>query len=92
MRFAAEEAGTTTLVAATERLLRPEQPAQPWHPLTAREYGVASLVANGLTSRQIAAELGLSPKTVSAQVEHILTKLGVGGRAEIAAWAARVDA
>jgi DNA-binding CsgD family transcriptional regulator len=30
----------------------------------------------------------LSPKTVAAHVEHILTKLGAGRRPEIAAWAA----
>jgi len=46
----------------------------------------------GLTNAQIAAELVLSPKTVSAHVEHILAKLGVARRAEIAAWAATVRA
>ncbi|MGH8889899.1 MAG: helix-turn-helix transcriptional regulator [Acidothermaceae bacterium] len=66
-------------------------PAQPWHPLTAREYAVANLIASGLTNRQIAAELVLSPKTVSAHVEHILAKLDAARRAEIAAWAARVS-
>jgi DNA-binding CsgD family transcriptional regulator len=32
----------------------------------------------------------ISPKTVSSHIEHILTKLGVNRRTEIAAWAARV--
>jgi DNA-binding CsgD family transcriptional regulator len=32
----------------------------------------------------------LSPKTVSAHVEHILTKLGAARRTEIAAWCATV--
>ena len=63
-----------------------------WHPLTDREFDVAFLVAKGMTNRQIAAKLVLSPKTVSAHVEHILTKLGAGRRAEIAAWAARIEA
>jgi DNA-binding CsgD family transcriptional regulator len=44
--------------------------------------------AAGNTNRQIAAELFLSPKTVGSHVEHILAKLGVGRRAEIAAWVA----
>jgi DNA-binding CsgD family transcriptional regulator len=49
---------------------------------------VARLVAAGNTNRQIAAELFLSPKTVGSHVEHILAKLGVARRAEIAAWVA----
>jgi DNA-binding NarL/FixJ family response regulator len=32
----------------------------------------------------------VSPKTVSAHVEHILAKLGVSRRAEIAAWVATI--
>ena len=64
---------------------------QPWHPLTEREYAVATLVAHGLTNREIADRLVLSPKTVSAHVEHILAKLGAGRRAEIATWATKVD-
>jgi DNA-binding CsgD family transcriptional regulator len=63
---------------------------EPWRPLTIREFEVARLVADGLTNGQIAAELALSPKTVSAHVEHILAKLGVARRAEIAAWATGV--
>ena len=65
---------------------------QPWRPLSIREFEVARLVADGRTNGQIAVELALSPKTVSAHVEHILAKLGVARRAEIAAWAAGVRA
>jgi predicted ATPase/DNA-binding CsgD family transcriptional regulator len=56
--------------------------------LTRREQAVAALVAGGLTNRQIAAELVVSPRTVGRHVEHILNKLGVHSRAEVAAWAA----
>jgi DNA-binding CsgD family transcriptional regulator len=49
---------------------------------------VARLVAAGHTNREIAARLFVSPKTVGAHIEHILTKLGVARRAEIAAWVA----
>jgi DNA-binding CsgD family transcriptional regulator len=63
---------------------------EPWRPLTVREFEVARLVADGLTNGLIAEELGLSPKTVSAHVEHILAKLGVARRTEIAAWATGV--
>ncbi|HUQ79106.1 MAG TPA: AAA family ATPase [Patescibacteria group bacterium] len=75
--------------AATEILLgagRGQAAAEPWAPLTAREFEVARLVADGLTNPLIASELGVAPKTVAAHVEHILAKLGVGRRAEIAAW------
>jgi DNA-binding CsgD family transcriptional regulator len=91
-RTAGQGAGATTLVASADALIPESRRArQRWHPLTAREYDVALLVADGMTNREIAARLVLSPKTVSAHVEHILTKLGVGRRAEIAAWAARIE-
>ncbi len=61
---------------------------EPWRPLTAREFEVARLVAEGQTNSLIAASLGLSPRTVGAHVEHILAKLAFTRRAEIAAWVA----
>ncbi|GAA4346310.1 helix-turn-helix transcriptional regulator [Angustibacter luteus] len=68
---------------------RPKAATTRWHPLSEREFEVAALVAEGLTNRQIAERLFLSPRTVSAHVEHILSKLGAARRAEIAAWASR---
>ena len=47
-------------------------------------------MAAGLTNRQIAEQLVLAPKTISAHVTHILTKLGAARRAEIGAWCATV--
>ena len=63
---------------------------QAWYPLTVREFEVARLIAAGMTNAEIAAELFVSPKTVSAHVEHILAKLGASRRAEIATWVASV--
>ena len=57
-----------------------------WHPLTVREFEVARKVAEGLTNAAIADVLFVSPKTISAHVEHILAKLGASRRAEIASW------
>ncbi|MGY1699764.1 ATP-binding protein [Geodermatophilus sp. SYSU D00766] len=57
-------------------------------PLTARQQEVARLVAEGLTDRQIAARLVISPRTAESHVEQILARLGVRSRAEIAAWTA----
>ena len=64
---------------------------EPWYPLTVREFEVARLIAAGLTNAEIAAELSISPKTVSTHVEHILAKLAVARRAEIAAWVTTVS-
>lgn len=63
---------------------------EPWHPLTTREFEVATLISQGLTNAQIADQLGIAPKTASAHVEHILAKLGASRRAEIATWASHV--
>jgi non-specific serine/threonine protein kinase len=62
--------------------------ADGWSPLTAREFEVARLVAQGRTNPEIGAQLQISRKTVAAHVEHILAKLGMDRRAEIAAWTA----
>ena len=44
-----------------------------------------------MTNAEIAAELTIAPKTASSHVEHILAKLGVTRRAEIAAWVATIS-
>jgi DNA-binding CsgD family transcriptional regulator len=54
--------------------------------LSRREREVAALVAQGLTNREIARTLFLSERTAENHVQHILTKLGFGARARIAAW------
>lgn len=56
--------------------------------LSARETQVAQLVARGLTNRQIADTLVLSERTAANHVQHILTKLGLDNRTQIAAWVA----
>lgn len=92
-RTSAEAAGATAIVEAAQAFLGTlgrQKPDAPWHPLTAREFEVAQLVAAGLTNRQIAEKLVLSPKTIAAHVEHILTKLDAARRTEIAAWSATV--
>jgi non-specific serine/threonine protein kinase len=54
--------------------------------LTKREREVAHLVSQGLSNRQIAEQLVISPRTVDVHVENILTKLGFTSRAQVAAW------
>ena len=89
----AAAAGATTLADAADRLAASSgraRQADPWYPLSAREFEVAELVAAGLTNRQIGERLVVAPKTVSAHITHILGKLGAARRAEIAAWCATV--
>ena len=50
---------------------------------------MAALIAEGLTNGQLAERLYISPKTAAVHVSNILTKLGLSGRAEVAAWAVR---
>jgi predicted ATPase/DNA-binding NarL/FixJ family response regulator len=56
--------------------------------LTCREQDVAVLVARGMSNGQIAAALVISARTVEKHVQHIMNKLGVSTRAQIAAWSA----
>jgi pimeloyl-ACP methyl ester carboxylesterase/DNA-binding CsgD family transcriptional regulator len=62
------------------------EPAQPGPRLTAREFEVAELVAEGLTNHSIARRLSVAPRTAEAHVENIRRKLQVRSRAQIAAW------
>jgi DNA-binding CsgD family transcriptional regulator len=78
------EAAAAEIVATARR----GQPVEPWAPLTAREFEVARLIAEGRTNGEIAGDLGVTRKTVASHVEHILAKLGVGRRTEVAAWTA----
>jgi DNA-binding CsgD family transcriptional regulator len=57
--------------------------------ISARELHVATLVAEGLTNRQIGLRLGISPHTVARHVTHARTKLGLRSRAQLAVWAGR---
>ena len=53
--------------------------------LTPQEEAVTTLVAQGLSNREVAAELYVSPKTVQYHLTRIYAKLGVRSRAELAA-------
>jgi len=59
-----------------------------WDSLTPTEAKVASLVEAGLSNPEIAAKLFLSPRTVGTHVSHILKKLSVHSRTDIAREAA----
>jgi DNA-binding CsgD family transcriptional regulator len=58
-------------------------------PLTAREREVAALVANGLTNRAIAERLVITEGTTEVHLKHIMSKLGLTSRTQVALWAAK---
>jgi HD-GYP domain-containing protein (c-di-GMP phosphodiesterase class II) len=57
--------------------------------LTTREVQVLRLVTRGLSNKQIAATLGVAPKTASSHVEHIYRKIDAGNRAQASVFAMR---
>ncbi|MFG1924854.1 AAA family ATPase [Cryptosporangium sp. NPDC048952] len=59
-----------------------------WDSLTPTESKVADLVVQGMSNPQIAAQLFLSPRTVSTHVSHILSKLDLRSRIDLAREAA----
>jgi DNA-binding NarL/FixJ family response regulator len=90
-------ADEATIIAQRGRLsleAEPSEDAAPEEPtpfgLTDRELEVLRLIAAGQTNREIGSTLYMSPKTASAHVSRILSKLGVSGRVEAAAVAHRL--
>jgi DNA-binding NarL/FixJ family response regulator len=65
------------------RLVAAERPAKGLAALTESELAVARLVAAGLTNRDAAERLFVSPHTVNSHLRHTFTKLGVNSRAEL---------
>ena len=78
--------GQPTIDSSAAHLLVPRagQPAPIGEDLTEQEQNILSLLVRGLTNKQIATELNLSPGTVRIYVSQILTKLGVCNRTEAA--------
>jgi non-specific serine/threonine protein kinase len=56
-------------------------------PLSRRESEVATLVAAGMTNRQIAERLFIAERTAEGHIERIRNKLRLSSRAHLAAWA-----
>jgi HD-GYP domain-containing protein (c-di-GMP phosphodiesterase class II) len=78
------EAVEAVLGAAGHRVLRRrEGPAG----LTTREVEVLRLLARGLSNKEMAERLVISPKTIANHVEHIYAKIGVSTRARASLFA-----
>ncbi len=78
--------------ALREHRVSPVEPRQDDSLLTPREREVADLVAQGMSSKDVAAKLVISRRTVDAHVDHIFAKLGFNSRAQIATWVAQQHA
>lgn len=74
--------------AFAEKFVHPEV-AHPAERLTHREFQVLRLLAQGLTNREIAAELGIQLKTVDSHRRRILKKLGLRNNADLTRFAIR---
>jgi DNA-binding NarL/FixJ family response regulator len=61
----------------------------PFAELTSREREVLALLADGLSTKQIATELVITPRTIGTHVQSIFSKLGVHSRAQAVALAHR---
>lgn len=77
-----EQAIAVALGGATEK------PSRGPSLLSPREEEVAGLIVRGLTNREIGSALKITEKTAENHVLHIMNKLGVRSRAQIAVWAA----
>ncbi|HYN29417.1 MAG TPA: AAA family ATPase [Dermatophilaceae bacterium] len=76
------EAASRELAATGERVQRRQAGGQ--QPLTGQELQVVRLLVRGRTTREAAAALFLSPKTVEYHLRHVYIKLGISSRTELA--------
>jgi DNA-binding CsgD family transcriptional regulator len=65
------------------RVTRAEKPVTGWAAMTKSELAVAELAADGLTNREIAERLFVSPHTVNTHLGHVFAKLGVNSRVDL---------
>ncbi len=79
------------LSAALRGELEDQQRQNALERLTARERDVLARVSNGLTSKEIAAELGISPRTVETHRESLMRKLDIRNMAGLIRFALESD-
>jgi DNA-binding CsgD family transcriptional regulator len=65
------------------RLRQAERPDHGWEALTPSEIAVVEAITSGMTNREAAAHLFLSPHTVSMHMRHVFQKLQINSRFEL---------
>ncbi|HHY75518.1 MAG TPA: response regulator transcription factor [Firmicutes bacterium] len=81
-RRGAEEAAPAEPAGESERAKPAPGRKADWEALTAKETEVLKLAAKGLSNKQIASDMGVSPRTVQTHLASIFSKLGVSSRTE----------
>jgi DNA-binding CsgD family transcriptional regulator/DNA-binding Lrp family transcriptional regulator len=79
-RDAARLRGRLRELGIRRRVAAAEKPATGWAAMTKSELAVAQLVANGLTNREVAERLFVSPHTVNTHLRQVFAKLEVKSR------------
>lgn len=77
----------TALLAEALRNQKPTEQQPDFTSLTPREQEILRLIAEGLSNKMIARKLDISEGTVKVHVKHLLKKLGLRSRVEVAVWA-----
>jgi DNA-binding CsgD family transcriptional regulator len=75
--------GRLRALGVRRRLARPATPSGARDGLTESERKVADLVGQGLTNREVAERLFVSPHTASMHLRHVFAKLGINSRIEL---------
>jgi DNA-binding CsgD family transcriptional regulator len=75
--------GQLRALGVRRRFISAERPASGWEALTDSELEVVRLVASGLTNRDAAERLFVSPHTIGTHLRHVFTKLDVNSRVEL---------
>lgn len=77
----------TALLAAALRYQKTPRTEPDFRSLTPREKEILRLIADGLSNKMIARELDITEGTVKVHVKHLLKKLNLRSRVEVAVWA-----
>jgi DNA-binding CsgD family transcriptional regulator len=83
--------GRLRALGVRRRITRSTRPDKGWAGMTESELAVARLVAQGLTNREVAERLYVSPHTVGMHLRHAFAKLNISSRVELARAAPRSD-
>jgi len=75
--------GRLRALGVRRRLVSARRPGRGWAAMTDSELAVARLVAQGLSNREVAERLFVSPHTVSGHLRHVFAKLHVNSRVEL---------